>query len=316
LLADIGATNARFCLETSPGKFTDIQVLPCAAHQDIRSAIETYLMQAGMKSVNHAAIAIANPVVGDRVRMTNHHWEFSVQALRGELGLRTCIVVNDFAALARAIPYLGSKDTIQVGGGQAVPGAPIGLLGAGTGLGVSSLVQVDDHHIALAGEGGHVSFAPANEREVAILRFAWKQHDHVSAERLMAGPGLALVHQALADYRGIDAPLLTPAQIVERAVAGSDPLCVEVIQCFCEMLGTFSANLAVTLGAKGGIYIGGGVVPRLGALFTNSAFRARFEAKGRMRAFVEPIPVHVIIASYPAFLGVSSMLEDALEVSA
>jgi glucokinase len=158
--------------------------------------------------VRHAAIAIANPVMGDMVRMTNHHWEFSIEALRRECGFDTFVVVNDFEALAMALPWLADADKVQVGGGAAVAGAPIGLLGAGTGLGVSGLIPAPDGKswTALRSEGGHVTFSPANETEVAILQYAWREFEHVSAERLLSGAGVELIYRALADQRGAAEP--------------------------------------------------------------------------------------------------------------
>jgi len=288
-------------------------VLRCAEFANIEAAINAYLQRAGWGPIRRAAVAIANPVDGDHIRMTNHDWEFSIEMVRRTLGMERFIVVNDFAALARSIPYLAATDTVQVGDGQAVPGAPIGLLGAGTGLGAAALVQSGTGPIAIPSQGGHVTFSPGNERELAVLRFAWREHHPVSAELLMAGPGIELIYRALADLQGVAAEAIPIARIAERAQSGTDPLCVDTLNCFCEMLGTFSGNLALTLGARGGIYIGGGVVPRLGQFFLRSQFRARFEDTGKMRDYVASIPVHVITAPYPAFLGVSAMLDEALQ---
>lgn len=312
LLADIGATNARFCIEGAPGNFAHIYVLPCADFADIGAAMRAFLERAGVHSVAHCAIAIANPIDGDRIKMTNHHWEFSIEAVQREMSFQRFIVVNDFAALARAIPYLAPADSVKIGGAEAVPGEPIGLVGAGTGLGVGALIQFGTQYKALASEGGHATFSPVDEQELNVLRFAWREHEHVSAERLMAGPGIELIYRALTTRHGAKPESRSTAQIVEFALRESDPLCVETVRCFCAMLGSFSGNLAVTLGARGGIYIGGGVVPKLGDFFLRSAFRERFEAKGRMRAYVTPIPVHIITAYYPAFIGVSAMLDEAM----
>ncbi|MFP5393911.1 MAG: glucokinase, partial [Gammaproteobacteria bacterium] len=200
----------------------------------------------------------------------------------------------------------------QVGGGAAVEGAPLGLIGAGTGLGVSGLIPSASGWTALLSEGGHVTFSPANETEVEILKFAWRQFEHVSAERFLSGSGIELLYRALAHIRGKADEGLDAATISKRALAGECPLCDEAIDVFCGMLGTVAGNLAITLGAQGGVYIGGGIVPRLGARFDNSAFRKRFEQKGRFVSYLSQVPTFVITAEYPAFIGVSAILAEKL----
>lgn len=312
LLADIGGTNARFALERAPGQFSAVRTLACADYPRFEDAVGAYLAGVGIQ-VHHAAVAIANPVDGDAIRMTNHHWAFSTSRAARELGLDTLLMVNDFTALAMALPVLEASETLQVGGGTARPGCAIGLVGAGTGLGVSGLVPGrDGGWTPLHSEGGHVAFSPADEREIAVLRHCWERYEHVSAERLVSGPGIVLIREALAASRKLPAADLTTAEIVERGLAGTDTLCRETLECFAGMLGTVAANLAVTLGARGGIYIGGGVVPRLGSWFAQSPFRARFENKGRFSAFTAAIPTLLITAPCPALAGASRMLAAQL----
>jgi glucokinase len=313
LLADIGGTNARFALASDDGAITDIDSLPCANYPRFEDAVRAYLARCPAGQVRHAVIAIATPVGGDLVKMTNHDWAFSIENTRAALGLATLLVVNDFAALSMAVPELGALDVSAVGGGIAQAGAVIGLVGAGTGLGVGALVPSDGRWLALQSEGGHVAFSPCDQREQAVLSFCWQRYDHVSAERLVSGPGIALIHEALASHRGMHggAPLSTE-NIVARALTGSDALCRETLDCFCAMLGTVAANIAVTLCARGGIYIGGGVVPRLGEFFARSPFRARFENKGRFSAFTAQIPTLLITAPYPALTGANVLLSRHL----
>ncbi|WP_028205207.1 bifunctional transcriptional regulator/glucokinase [Paraburkholderia nodosa] len=312
LLADIGGTNARFALETRPGEIGQVRVYPCAQYPGVAEVIQQYLKDNKIGRVNHAAIAIANPVDGDQVRMTNHDWTFSIEATRRALGFDTLLVVNDFTALAMALPGLTDSQRVQVGGGQRRQNSVIGLLGPGTGLGVSGLIPADDRWIALGSEGGHASFSPQDEREDIVLQFARKKWPHVSFERVCAGPGLELIYRALAarDKKKLPADLGT-AEVVQRAHDG-EALALETVECFCGILGSFAGNIAMTLGSLGGIYIGGGVVPRLGDLFTRSSFRQRFEAKGRFDAYLANVPTYVITAEYPAFLGVSAILAEQL----
>lgn len=254
LLADIGGTNARFALEIGPGRIELIEVLACEAYRTLAHALRAYLARpkvARAGAIRYAAIAIANPVVGDFVRMTNHHWAFSIEAMRLECGFDTLLVVNDFSALARALPILASGDRLQVGGGAPSAHAALGLVGAGTGLGVSGLIPLGAGWAALRSEGGHATFSPANELEVAVLQFAWREYEHVSAERFLSGAGVELIYRALAHHAGVPAEPLAAPEISRRALAGECALCDQVLEVFCGMLGTLAGNLAVTLGAEG-----------------------------------------------------------------
>ncbi|MDR5742312.1 bifunctional transcriptional regulator/glucokinase [Caballeronia sp. LZ029] len=312
LLADIGGTNARFALETAPGEIGQIRVYPGADYPGIAEVMQQYLKDTKVGRVNHAAIAIANPVDGDHVKMTNHDWSFSIEATRRALGFDTLLVVNDFTALAMALPGLTDTQREQVGGGSRRQNSVIGLLGPGTGLGVSGLIPADDRWIALGSEGGHATFSPFDEREDLVTRYARRKFPHVSFERVCAGQGLELIYRALAERDNVTvADDFNAADVTNRALQG-EALALEVVNCFCAILGTFAGNIAVTLGALGGIYIGGGIVLKLGELFHKSPFRERFEAKGRFQQYLSGIPTYIITAEYPAFLGVSAILSEQL----
>ncbi|MFM7847561.1 MAG: glucokinase, partial [Rubrivivax sp.] len=202
LMADVGGTYARFALEIAPGEFAHTASLRCADHADFHAAVSAYLGTLPALRIEHAAVAIANPVEGDEVRMTNYHWHFSIEQMRQRLGLQTLVVVNDFTALALALPRLLPSQRRQVGGGMPVARSVVGLIGAGSGLGVSGLVPAGDGWVALGTEGGHTSFSPRDERELDILRYAMAQHPHVSFERLVSGPGLELSYLALLHRAG------------------------------------------------------------------------------------------------------------------
>ncbi len=312
LLADIGATHARFALQTAPDVFRSVRVLRCDDFEGIVPLLRFYLSDHDEAPLHHAALAVANPVNGDQVRMTNRDWQFSTDAVRRELGLQTLLIVNDFTALAMAIPGLKGDDLMKVGGGTQAGNAVIGVLGPGTGLGVSGVIPTVDGFVTLGSEGGHVNFAPADEREFAILQFAWKEWPHVSNERLISGPGMEIMYRALAHRNGVQAPPRTSPEIISGALDERDALCLEVLECFCGMLGGAAANLAVTLGSFGGIFIGGGIVPRMGEWFATSPFRARFEAKGRFSTYLADIPTFVITTPNPAFHGVATILSEHL----
>jgi glucokinase len=314
LIADIGGTYSRFALEVAPGRFEHAASLRSAEHADFEAAVRAYLATVPGERIEHAAVAIANPVEGDLVRMINYHWQFSIERTREQLGLQTLVVVNDFTALAMAVPQLGPDQRRQVGGGSARESNVIGVIGAGTGLGVSGLFPVNDGWVALGAEGGHASVAPRDEREFDIERYAWRElkHGHDSIQRLLSGPGLELIHRALLDRAGRPAESLAAPEITRRALAGEDAACSEAIEVFCSVLGTAAGDLAMTLGALGGIYIGGGIVPRLGEFFDRSNFRCRFEDKGRLSDYVREIPTFVITAENATFIGASAILEAQL----
>jgi glucokinase len=311
LVGDIGGTNARFGLVSPDGSLLHSRVLADADYPDIAEAIDAYLAdRGGLPRPRRGAIAIASPVAGDEVRMTNHPWVFSISGLRGRLRFHRLAVINDFTAQALALPHLKDGDRTVIGGGKAEAGAPIGVLGPGSGLGVSGLIPAGKRWLPLTGEGGHSTMSPYTDREGAVLGAMRRHFDHVSAERALSGPGLVNLYHALCEIDGVPAQQFTAAQITDEAVGREDKRCREATAMFCAMLGTVAGNLALTLGARGGVYIGGGIVPRLGARFAASQFRERFEAKGRFRTYLATIPTFVVTHQLPAFLGCAAALME------
>lgn len=312
LVADIGATNARFGLLDESGAVIHSQILACADHPSLEDAAEAYLgMAAPADAPLQGAVAIAGPVTGDVIQMTNHPWVFSVRRARERLGLDRLVAVNDFTAAAMAVPALGENDRQQVGEGTPAAGEVIGVLGPGTGLGVSGLVPGrQGGWRALSGEGGHITMAPVSDRESAVLAQLRKQHDHISAERLLSGMGLVNLYRSISLLDGREPEALVPKDVTARGLDAGNPQCVEALEMFCAMLGTVAGNLALTLGARGGVFIAGGIVPRLGPFFFHSRFRKRFVEKGRMRDYLGPIPTYVMTHPLPAFLGLKVVLDQ------
>lgn len=309
LVADIGGTNARFALLDAQGQCYAQQTLACDDFPDLAAAAQFYLQAGNHPSPRRAAMAVATQPRGDWITFPNNDkWKFSTEETRRALGLQQLVLLNDFTALALALPLLQSEERYTVGGGTAVAGEPIALIGPGTGLGISGLVWSGQRWIPLETEGGHTTISPINEREWQLTNILQRRFGHVSPERVLSGPGLLNLYQALAELEGWSAAEITPAEITQRALDGSCPHCRAVLDLFYGALATAASNLAITLGARGGVYLGGGILPRLCADFAQSSFRARFEAKGRFSAYMAEIPTWVITATDPALRGVAVAL--------
>ncbi len=310
LIGDVGATNARFALVQPDGTTTAARVYALNDYPSLTEAIGAYLAEESPSGrPGQAVLAVASPITGDQVTLTNHPWTFSVEAVRKHFGLRRFRVINDIAANAVAIPHLTDSDRLQIGPGSPVADSPIGLIGPGTGLGVSALMPMPGGWTPIEGEGGHVTMAPADAEESAVLELMRRRYDHVSAERVLSGPGLVNLYNVLCELAAVPAALFTPPQITDPRIWGEDPRARDATAMFCAMLGTVAGNLALTLGARGGVYIAGGIVPKLGTAFAESGFRMRFEAKGRFRGYLAAIPTYVIMRPLPALLGAAALLE-------
>jgi glucokinase len=324
LVADIGGTNARFgWIDSAGGPVVHVQTLPAAGHAGPAEAALEYLaglqasLGAAWRPPGAAAFAVATAVAGDSVSFTNSGWSFSRRATAARLGVTDLVLINDFEALALSLPRLTAAQWQDVPGRgaqppAAVPGAALAVIGPGTGLGVAGLLPTRAGFVALPGEGGHATLAPGDDFESALLAAARRQHAHVSAERLLSGIGLPVLHAAVCVVRGERlGPVLTAEEIVERGLARSDAACSQVVDSFCALLGGFAGSVALTLGARGGVYIGGGIVPRLGERFFASRFRERFEAKGRFEPYLQAIPTRLIGDTLAALAGCAVALEQA-----
>lgn len=308
MVVDIGGTNARFAL-VAPGSLEPEheKTVQCADFPSLELAARQYLRDHGNPVVKEAAVDVAVDPTSDFVKLTNGPWGFSIEKTRIALGLDRLQVVNDFTALALGVPALTPRELQRIGGGAAVAGTPIAVIGAGTGLGVSGLIPSGERYVALKGEGGHAAFSPMNEREARVLLWLQQRYDHVSTERVLSGMGLENLYQALCALDGVASAPLTPDKITAAALANTDAHCAEAVEMFCAILGTAAANLVVVLGARAGCYIGGGIVPRLGDYFARSPFRKSFETKGRFSAYVAAVPTYVILAQTPALRGLATL---------
>ncbi len=313
LIADIGGTNARFCIETARSQYEYTQVLPCKNFSSLAEAISGYLKNTNFpKKMVGAAIALPTPEVGDTAFMVNSPWQpFSLSKTREEVAIENFLYLNDFHALALALPFINAKNLLQVGGiSPPDTKKPIALIGPGTGLGMATLIKhpIGDYY-AIPSEGCRSSFPPVNEEEFRIWQFIHARFHHVSVERLLSGPGIQLIYEALCFANNTQIKTLpSPAEITSNGINGSCWTSKRTLDTFCAILGTVASNLAVTVYAFGGVYIGGGIIPKMLDYFIKSEFRCRFEDKGRFRPFLVQIPVYVITDQFPAFLGASYAL--------
>ena len=304
LVADLGGTRARFALSEPDGRLFAQAEFDAGAYATPVDAARAYLASAasGAKP-GEAVFAVAAPVAGDEVKFTNSPWRLSATALRRDLDLTQARLINDFEAVAWALPRLRPEDLCKICGEAADESSPRAAIGPGTGLGVAGLAPAQDGWAVIGSEGGHCSFAPQDEVDEQIWRILRREFGHVSNERLASGPGLVNLYRALAEIRGEPAAALRPHEVVDRCASGEDAVCAEAVRRFTAALGSAAGDLALALGARGGVYIGGGVVPRLGSTFDVSLFQERFVSKGRLRPYLEPIPVFLIQHPHPALVG-------------
>lgn len=316
LIADIGGTNARFCLEVAPFKYNKTQTLTCSEYTSISHATLSYLKHNNIDNVTSAAIAIPTPEVDDVVFMVNSPWQsFSMSQTREEIGFKDTIFLNDFHALALAVPFIKKKYLVQIGGlSKPDTTKPIAIIGPGTGLGMATLFKhPNGEYFAIPAEGGRSSFPPVNQEEIELWEFVHRRFSHVSAERFISGPGLQIIYEGLCEISKIGIKSIpSPSEITTKGISGECFTCKKSVDIFCRMLGTVASNHAVIVNSFGGVYIGGGIIPKMLDYFIKSEFRSRFEDKGRYRPFLAKMPVYIITQDFPAFLGASYALDTYL----
>jgi glucokinase len=310
LVGDVGGTHARFGWVREAGCSVEhLGTYACNAYVGLEAVIAHYLTEQGRPHPASCAIGIATPVMGDTVAMTNRDWKFSVNGVQRRLGVERFIVLNDFVALALALPDLLQEELERVGGGVAVGDAPLALLGPGTGLGVSGVLPSPGGEVPVVGEGGHATLCACDATEDRVLSILRGWFGHVSAERALSGAGLVNLYRAACELGKRSPDSLSPSEVTGRALSGDDQ-CRVAVALFFGFLGTVAGDLALTLGARGGVYIAGGIVPQLGDWIARSNFRERFEAKGRLRPYLANIPTWVIAGSgSPALRGANRALD-------
>jgi glucokinase len=311
LVADIGGTNARFALIEAPGAApSQVQVLPCADYLGLSEAAEAYLSRYAGARPTAGCVAVAAATRGGGFRMTNAHWSGTATRIRDDLRFEHLELINDFMALACALPSLGPADLWAIGGGTRRPELPVAVLGPGTGLGLAGLIPAGGGWVPIAAEGGHADLPYESAREIEVVRLLRAEHGSAHAELVLSGPGLVRLHGLLATIHGVAAEPRTAGEI---CAARNDPLCAETLDLFCALLGSFAGNAALTLGARGGVFLGGGILPRITQALQHSDFRRRFEAKSpAVGEYLQAIPTLLIVAPTPALAGAAAWLGDRL----
>jgi glucokinase len=309
LIADIGGTNARFAIVNKKGEMENIEVLPCLDYPSLTDAAKAYLKKYN-RTAERAVLAVAAPILGDEIKMINHTWVMSKKKIQQDMNLKDLRVINDFTAIAHGVPFLAANDYYQIGGGAAQKGAPIGIIGPGTGLGVAAVIFDEmGRPLPITTEGGHVTMCANTQREWDIIaELKREKYTHVSAERLVSGKGIVNLYNAICTLDNITPIESDPSEITKAGLNRTCPACIETLDLFADFLGTLAGNVALSMGAFGGVYIAGGIVTKLGDWFKTSRFRESFMAKGRYRDYLSRIPTYVITHPYPGFVGLKELV--------
>jgi len=315
LIADIGGTNARFGLVTKVDHDNNHYTIekqrtyPSAEFAGLEQAVTHYFNDIEISNIRNACLAVAGPVTGNRFRLTNLDWNVDITRAKQSLGLDSLHLKNDFSAYAYAIPYLDNSNFMSISDGISEPRSPIAVLGPGTGFGVAMLIPEEHRKRAVSTEAGHMSLSANTALQSAIKEQLSRRFEYVSIERVFSGPGLKYLYQALAAVEGIKTEPLSAAEITQEAIQSNDEMCYRTLSLFCSWLGAVTGDLTLAFGARGGVYLGGGILPRISDFLLASDFMSSFKAKDQMSHYLENIPVNLVTESNSALLGVSAWLE-------
>lgn len=309
LVADIGGTNARFAISHMDIVDPDsVQILACADYENLDAAFKAYLTSRNAE-VDEACLAMACPI-SENISMTNNHWVFNCKAMQAKLGLKSFKVINDFTAQALALPELKQEELIKVGRGESLRHATRLIMGPGTGLGVAGLAEAGEHWLPLPGEGGHAAMSAVTDLDVAVLQELRKHAHFIYWESILCGSGLENLYRAHSALAG-ENKQLKDFEITRQALAG-EAIAEQTLSHFCELLGRAASNAALTLGARGGVYIAGGIIPRFSEFFAESKFREAFETNVKMVDYLKYIPTYLIVADNPGLVGARAALHNPL----
>jgi len=316
LVADAGGTNVRFALVDldasgsvalrAPQKFTS---------RDFSSIVDAARGYLAAQNLHEApasgVVSVAGPVQDNAINMTNLGWRFSGGELDRALGTTQVQLINDYEAIARSVASLKDVD-LRVIGPSILPKRDeretVAIVGPGTGLGVGGYARTQKELVPLVGEGGHADFAPSDDAEIEILKFLRRKFGHVSNERILSGPGLVNLHEALSDVEGVPYGNVKSPDITAQAIADKNSFCGRVLARFCAILGSVAGDVTLTMGARHGVMLAGGILPAIADFFAASDFRARFEAKGRFEGYMKAIPTRLIVNDNAGLLGAATLL--------
>ena len=308
LVADIGGTNARFALTPLDGAGDAIheQHWQVSDYDSFADAASAYLRQNAPGGVRFGMVAVASPANEDRIKITNSDWDFSLEETRRALGLEALYAINDFAANGWAIADLADRRFTFLGGPLTMPEAEgtFAVVGPGTGLGVGAILRGDGGTAVISSEGGHVDFAPVSDEEMEIFAWLRRRHHRISYERLLCGPGLLNIYHAIGGDERVD----RPEQVTGAAEEEADALAARATRIFCEVLGSFSGNAALTFGAWGGVYLAGNLLRPMKRELMRGGFRARFDDKGRFGKELAKVPTLLVDEPALGLIGAAAAL--------
>lgn len=312
LVGDVGGTNCRLAAcDPASGLIDEVHIMPVEDFPSLSDAIKKFADTVGVHSFSRASVSIANPIVDDRIVMTNAHWDFSIEETKQNCGLEQLKMLNDWESAALSLPLLKDPELEKINCCPTNKTGNRALCGVGTGLGAAGLVRgYDTEWTPIAGEGGHVSFSPINGEELQIFEIIRETHEHVSFEKILSGSGLVSLYQAIATINDAQINTYAPQDILAHAASQDDPVCKKTLEVFCGVLGNFAGNLCLTLGATGGIYIGGGVIQKIrdAGQFDTEIFLDRIRHKGRLSGWLNKIPAYFIKTPYSGLIGAAAAL--------
>ncbi|MEI9405221.1 glucokinase [Mesorhizobium argentiipisi] len=307
LIGDIGGTNARFSIVLDANsEATEPQIVQTANFNTIDEAIQAAVLDRSSIRPNSAVLAVAGPVDGDEIPLTNCPWIVKPRQMLANLGLDEVVVLNDFEAQALAVVALGEEHMEKIGGGTPEPHASRVVLGPGTGLGVAGLIYALNHWIPVPGEGGHMDIGPRTPRDFAVFPHIDKLEGRISGEQILCGRGLVNVYRAVARTDGKPTPLTTPAEITAAALAKTDAVAEEALELFVTCLGRTAGDLALVFMGRGGVFLTGGIAQKIVPALKEGNFRAAFEDKAPHSAMMREMPVYVITHPLAALLGLAA----------
>lgn len=310
LIGDIGGTHARFAIcDIDQLSVTHFAVFKTEMFASLPDAVSHYLESVPVRP-EIAGFAVADPLTGDRMGIENSTWSFTAAEVQAACGARHIHFVNNFEALAHSLPYLNTHDRRQIGGGDAVEGAPVVVLGAGGEFGAAALIETGGKRIAVAGIAGHMAFAATNERERAVLDKLARNYSYAPMQAVLSGRGLEAIHATLSHLEGLPEPSVSRNEIIDLALKDEDALALDTLDCFVTILARVAGDLALLYGARGGVYIGRGITPKILKILDNERFREAFLNKGKAADYLAPIPVHAILATDAGLRGAAFAVSE------